>query len=334
MQRPISPQAIDSSYESAERVNLRQLEYFLAIVETGSFTAAAERSHVAQPSLSQQIKTLEAELGGELFERQSRGVRLTAAGRAFLAHARRSVVSADRAVEAARRALRFDGGEIEIATVRSLAVGMLPDSIRRWHQQCPDVSIHLHEFPHPRLVERAVLDGVAELGVGPQPHIWDGPMEPLGWDEFVVVLPPDDPLALPEGPIALSDLADRGWVVFGPPTGLASFMAEACWRAGFEPRPVVETAEVDAAAQLAVAGLGPALVPANAVAHDISACVHKLDPPVVWRVAAFAYQPFSPPATQLIDVLRQGSLLKGCPDSAWVLEHSPGVAHPAGNGRL
>jgi DNA-binding transcriptional LysR family regulator len=308
-------------------VNLRQLEYFLAIVETGSFTAAAQHVHVAQPSLSQQIKALETELGGELFDRQTRAVRLTAAGRAFVPNARQSVVSAERAVEAARRALRFETGELEIATVRSLAVALLPRTIREWHERSPGISIQLREFSHPLLVERAVLDGIGEFGVGPQPHIWDGPMEPLGWDEFVVVLPPDDPLVSASGPVRLHDLADRGWVVFGPPSGLASFTAEACWRAGFEPRAVVETTQVDAAVQLASAGLGPALVPANTVAHDMSAFVHRLDPPIVWRVAAFAREPWSPPASRLIEVLRQGGLHEECPPGAWVLEHSPGVAH-------
>lgn len=308
-------------FGDADHVNLRQLEYFLAVAETGSFTAAAHQVHVTQPSLSQQIKALEAELGGELFDRASRAVTLTAAGRAFVADARQSVVSAASAGESARRALRFETGELKIVTVRSLAVALLPETICRWHKRCPDMSVHLREFPHPLLVERAVREGVGALGIGPRPHTWDGPLEPLGWDEFVLMLPPADPLTSVPGPVKLHTLADRGWVTFGPPTGLASFTAQACWRAEFEPRAVVETAEVTAAIQLVSAGLGPALVPINSVPHDLTACVRQLDPPIVWPVAAFARDSWAPPVPRLIEVLREGHLRDSCPPDAWVLEH-------------
>ena len=84
----------------------RQMAYWLAIVEEGSFTRAAARMHVSQPSLSQQVRALEEELGGELLERLPRSVRLTSAGKAFLPHARAAVHSADRAVRSAREQYR------------------------------------------------------------------------------------------------------------------------------------------------------------------------------------------------------------------------------------
>ena len=86
-------------------MNLRQLEYFVAIADAGSFTRAAEALTVAQPSLSQQVKALEQELGGLLLERLPKGVRLTSAGREFLTEARTAVTHAERAARAARSAL-------------------------------------------------------------------------------------------------------------------------------------------------------------------------------------------------------------------------------------
>src|SRR5260370_1664876 len=97
-------------------MNLRQLEYLVAIADEGSFTRAAERLLVAQPSLSQQIKSLERELGGQLLERLPTGVRLTAAGKAFMADARLAVTHSARPARSPRSALSLEAGELELAT--------------------------------------------------------------------------------------------------------------------------------------------------------------------------------------------------------------------------
>ncbi len=97
-------------------VNLLQLRYFVSIAEEGSFTRAAERLLVAQPSLSQHIKSLEHELGGALLERIPKGVRLTAAGKEFLPEARAAIKHADRAKHNARSVFGLEGGELEVAT--------------------------------------------------------------------------------------------------------------------------------------------------------------------------------------------------------------------------
>src|SRR6185437_3566900 len=114
---------------------LRQIEYWVAAVEEGSFGRAARRMHVSQPSLSQQVKVLEAELGGELLQRLPGGIRLTAAGREFLPHAREAVASAREAMRAARAALELRGGELEIATVPSIAAGILSDLVGMWRER-------------------------------------------------------------------------------------------------------------------------------------------------------------------------------------------------------
>src|SRR5258705_4246985 len=101
-------------------MNLRQLDYLLAIADEGSFTRAAEQLLIAQPSLSQQIKSLERELGGSLLERLPKGVRLTAAGKAFLPEARAAVAHADRARRNARGALGLEAGGLASAARSSL----------------------------------------------------------------------------------------------------------------------------------------------------------------------------------------------------------------------
>src|SRR5438270_13898898 len=112
-------------------ISLRQLEYFVTVVDEGSFTRAAEVLHVSQPGLSHQIKALERELGGPLLERLPRSVRLTPAGRTALPHARASLAHAERASSAARRASGVDAGEPHVGTLLPTSVGVLPTAARR-----------------------------------------------------------------------------------------------------------------------------------------------------------------------------------------------------------
>src|SRR5207248_9737063 len=174
----------------------RQLECFVAVVDEGSFTRAARRVGITQPSLYQHIKALELELEGALLARLPRGVSLTPAGRSLLPEARTAVRALERGRQGARSALALELGELEIATVLSLAVGYLPQHIGVWHQRHPNISIRLHEFRHRTLLEDAVEQGVADFAIGPRPvRRWEGPLEVIGWEEFVVVVHSADPLA-------------------------------------------------------------------------------------------------------------------------------------------
>src|SRR2546428_3508745 len=122
-------------------MNIRQLECFVAVVDEGSFTRAARRVGITQPSLSQHIRSLEEELNGAVFDRLPRGVSLTPAGRILLPEARAAVRAVERGWQGARAALALESGELEVATVLSMAVGLLPRFIRRWHERHPHVAI-------------------------------------------------------------------------------------------------------------------------------------------------------------------------------------------------
>jgi DNA-binding transcriptional LysR family regulator len=284
-------------------VTLRQLSYLLAVADTGSFTAAARRMHVSQPTLSQQIRSLEAELGGPLLDRPPLPVGLTAAGKAFAGEARVAVGAARRAAEIARATLSEEVREIRIATVRSL-VSQLPDAIKRWQTSYPGITVHLMEYAHRDVVAESVLDRTSELGIGPRPVRWPGVVSRLGWDELVVVLPRSE--AMPDASrIALGSLAGHDWVLFEPGHGLAGIVSWACARAGFEARAAAYTADVEAAARLAAAGVGPALVPAKAVAWEYRRNVRRLDTPVVWEITAYgAGSDWSRQQAKLLEVVR------------------------------
>jgi DNA-binding transcriptional LysR family regulator len=286
---------------------LRQMAYWLAVVDEGSFTRAASRMHVSQPSLSQQVRMLEAELGGELVERLPRSVRLTAAGKAFLPYARTAVHSSERAVQAARAALQLETGELEISTVRSIAAGLLPGLIQSWRQRLPGTSVRLHEFTHRKLSEDSVRDGLADMGIGPPPLDWTGPVCRLGWEEFVIVLPYDDPLAS-RASLALDELAQREWVMFHADNGLHEMVVAACAatsEAPFTPRQAVFTSQVETAARLAAAGVGPALVPSNTLPEGLEGAVLRCDPPVGRELTAYARADWAPLPRAFLTLLEE-----------------------------
>jgi DNA-binding transcriptional LysR family regulator len=285
-------------------VNLRQLQYFLAIADEGSFTRAAQRLLVAQPSLSQQIKSLEQELGGPLLERLPTGVRLTAAGNAFVTEARAAVTHAERAARNARSALGLEAGELEVATVTSIAFGVLPAAFELWHDRYPATTIALREYSHRRALDDAVRIGVGDIAVGPRPPQWAGPVVELGWEEFVAVLPASDPLARRKRAVSLDELAERDWVLFGPDHGLTELILGVCTRAGFTPRRTVQTGQVAAAAHLAAAGLGVTIVPNNVVPHGLNAEIRGLRPPLARELVAFTRQDWSPLAHAFLEVLQ------------------------------
>jgi DNA-binding transcriptional LysR family regulator len=286
-------------------VNLRQLRYFLAIADEGSFTRAAERLFVAQPSLSQQMKSLERELGGPLLERLPKGVRLTAAGKVFIPEARATVAHAERATRDARNALGLEAGELEVATVTSVAFGVLPPAFDVWHGRHPATTIALREYTHRRALDDAVRLGVGDIAVGPRPPQWQGALVELGWEEFVVVLPASDPLSRRKRPVSLDELAERDWVLFGPDHGLSQLVLEVCVRAGFTPRRTVQTDQVAAAAPLAGAGLGVTIVPSNVVPHGLNAETRRLKPALVRQLVAFTRQEWSPLAEAFLEVLQE-----------------------------
>jgi DNA-binding transcriptional LysR family regulator len=287
-------------------MNLRHLRSFVAVAEEGSFTRAARRIGVAQPSLSQQIRALEADLGGPLIERLPRGIRLTAGGKALLPEAQSAVRAAERAMTAARTALGLEAGEIEVATLLSMAVGILPHVAAVWLERHPEIAIRMREYTHHALLEDGVRNGVGDIAIGPLPVGWTGPLEELGCEELVVVVPFTDELA-GRSRVALDALSERQWVLFQPGHGLSDLVEAACREAGFEPWVSVRTTQVEAATRLAAAGLGPAMVPDNVVSRTLEAAVIRLDPPVFRRLAAYTRDAWSPLSEAFLAALRDST---------------------------
>jgi LysR family transcriptional regulator, hca operon transcriptional activator len=135
-------------------MELRHLRYFIAVAEEGSLTLAAEkRLHTAQPSLSRQIRDLEEEVGVQLISRSVRGIELTAAGRAFLDHARLAVTQAEAAKEAARRSAQPTRPAIALGFLSGTEMDLLPKAMRVLQDELPNIEVKLTSDYFPRLAE-------------------------------------------------------------------------------------------------------------------------------------------------------------------------------------
>lgn len=290
--------------------SLRQLEYLLGVVDAGSFTRAAALLNVTQPALSHQVRALEQQVGGRLLERLPRSVRLTPMGRALLPHARAALADAERARLAALRAVDLECGELEVATVYSVALGVLPPALREWHRARPDVRVRLIEHRHADELAAGMAAGRADIGIGPLPPGWDGPVRPLGDEEFVLVLPADDPAATGDGRLDLAELADRHWVHYAPGHGLADVLDRACATAGFTPRPAVRTEQTATAPVLAAAGLGPTLTPANVIGPGADGAFRWPDPPITRALVSYTRGEPDPLTAAFLDTVAEHCRLR------------------------
>lgn len=244
-------------------MELRHLRYAVALADELHFARAAARLHIAQPPLSQQIKALENELGVRLFDRTSRRVGLTDAGAAFIAEARRTLASAEQAIEAARRAARAETGRLAIGYVSSASYELLPAVLRAFRRRAPDVLLVLEEMNSSEQ-SRGVLAGTLDLGFVRRPPPTDRRLAGtvVRREPIVVAVPSDHALAAARA-IRLRELALEPFVIFParPRPSWADVVLDLCRGAGFEPRVVQEAVEMVSALSLVAAGIGIALVP-------------------------------------------------------------------------
>jgi DNA-binding transcriptional LysR family regulator len=255
---------------------LREFEYLVAVAETGTVTAAAARLHVTQSALSQGLIALEKDFGSPLLHRDSRGVVLTAAGRAALPEARLALVAASRARRIARSVTGLDAGSVRVACAPSVTIGLLPAVLRRWHRLHPNIEVELEVHSSPHTAIEAVLSGQVDLVVGAGPRTVAGiEGRVLGTEELVVALSADDPAA----GMTLTDLepfAERRWVLFPAGHPVDQQLSSLAGAAGFTPRVAVRLNEIAAVVALAAAGLGPALVPHSVVLDGFSGALLRV----------------------------------------------------------
>ncbi|CAI0774724.1 LysR substrate-binding domain-containing protein [Serratia entomophila] len=175
-------------------MELRHLRYFVAVAESGGFTAAAERLHTVQPSLSRQIRDLEAYLGAALFERTSRHVSLTAAGQVFLDEARLTLAQADRAVERARQAARNQASQLVLGFVFGVEAGQLT-RVMDVLGELEHVELAMHSQSSPALIAKLHERQIDAAFIRPSAQTLGLRTQLLRTEKLIVALPAAHPLA-------------------------------------------------------------------------------------------------------------------------------------------
>jgi DNA-binding transcriptional LysR family regulator len=293
-------------------VELRHLEYFVAVAEEEHFTRAAERLHVAQSGLSASIRGLERELGAPLFVRSTRRVALTEAGRALLAEARRtlaSVAAARSAVAAVQGLLR---GTVSIGTEQCLAAIDLAKILARFRTVHPGVEIRLRQAGSSGLLEEvrtggldlafvALSGGRAPTGVA---------MTPLASEPMMLVCHPDHPLSMRDA-VDWSQLQDEIFVDFHTDWGARQITDRGFAAAGLERQVALEVNDVHSLLDLVAEDLGVALVP-RPIAYKKNKNVRAVplrEPGPSWvvSVAIPANGPANPATRALLDLVEEST---------------------------
>jgi DNA-binding transcriptional LysR family regulator len=245
-------------------VELRQLRYFVTLAETGNFHRAAERLNISQPPLTVAIRKLEAELGATLFDRGSRGVTLTPAGRSSLEIARATLAQADRFREAVREGAVGERGRLRVGFVGSATFELLPRLITEYRRRYPAVELVLEEATSTEITRKLAA---TELDVGlvrlPLLHIAAVDTRVIDPDELHAAIPDGSPFASADS-VELSALAQQPFILQSRISVLHSITLTACQKAGFMPIVAQEAAQLSAVLALVRSGLGVALVPSRA----------------------------------------------------------------------
>lgn len=245
-------------------MELRHLHYFIAVAEELHFSRAAKRLCISQPPLSQQIRSLEDELGVKLFERTKRQVHLTEAGKVFLERAYLVLAQLEQAIAVTQQIGQGEVGRLAIGFVDSATYTVFPEILRVFRSQFPAVELRLHEMTtaqqiqalHHKQVDIGIVrSAISELGLS---------VECLLHESLVVALPETHPLSA-QTKVSLSTLADESFILF--PAKLGPLFHEQiihmCQQAGFRPKVAQEAVQMQTIVGLVAAGLGIAIVPAS-----------------------------------------------------------------------
>lgn len=244
-------------------MELRHLRYFVAVAEELNFGRAAARLHIAQPPLSQQIRKLEEELNVLLFNRTKRRVALTDAGQAFLVEARRTLAQADQAVLAAQRAHRGEIGSLTIGFVGTAAYQMLPQILRRFRSDYPNVTLTLREMPTHVLEEALDLGEIDVALLRSEVGDKQFASEALLQEPLLVALATTHELARENQGIAIKTLENEPFVMFPRVVNVQLYdqIVALCQQAGFSPKVVQEAIHLQTVLGLVGVGMGVSILP-------------------------------------------------------------------------
>jgi DNA-binding transcriptional LysR family regulator len=297
-------------------MELRHLRYFRAVAEELHFGRAAERLHIAQPPLSQQIRQLEQELSVTLLVRTTRTVRLTAAGGAYLKRTISILDAVDEAREQAQRIERGTEGHLTVGCVGSATYSLLPALVRTLREVLPSVEVSVRgEMLAPAQVSALLTREIDIALLRPPVHHPGVVVETLRRDRLFAALPARHPLAA-RGEIGLGDLRGEDFIVHAGHgrSVMNNVLNAACADAGFIPNVRHEVEETSTLVTLVAAGLGVAMVPAPTAALGIAGVSYLPLAPEslgVDLIAGYANEAHSALIERVLEVIRRLAVSDG-----------------------
>ena len=289
-------------------MELRHVEYVVAVIDEGSFTAGATAVGVAQPSLSEGIRRLEKELGVALFHRIARSVSLTPAGHAFEGPARQLLRDREHVLAAVGAVRAMRAGSLDLVALRTLAVDPLAPLVGRFRVAHPGIVVHIAEPEDTDALAAMVADGRSEVGVAELPPKRDDLVAiALGRQEIVAVCPPGTRLSVP-GRMPVARLAGVPLIATPRGTSTRDLVERALAAAAIAPVIAVETSQREAIAALVLGGAGTCFVP-RALAETMAtqgAVVARLVPALTRTIGLLhRAAPLTPAARAFVDLARR-----------------------------
>jgi DNA-binding transcriptional LysR family regulator len=274
-------------------MELRHLRYFIAVAEELHFSRAAERLHMAQPPLSQQIQQLEAELGVELLHRRTkRQVQLTEAGQVFLQEAYQLLAQLEQAIHRTQRTGRGEEGHLVVGFTSSVAYDILPSLLQRFRAEYPAVRLVLQELTTSQQ-EQAFQDGRIQVGFGHPPINEEELNLTCILQESLIVALPDRHLLAQKPQVSVRSLANEPFILFPRAlgSGLYDQILSLCQQANFSPQVAQEAIQMQTIIGLVSGGMGIAIVPASmqnlqrvgVVYRPIEETTPLVETAVIWR---------------------------------------------------
>jgi DNA-binding transcriptional LysR family regulator len=295
-------------------MELRQIDYVLAVVDRGSFTRGAAAMHVSQPSLSDGIRRLEAELDVRLFHRLGRSVELTDAGRAFVGPARQLTRDRDAVLESVAGVRGLEAGTLDFVALSTLAADPLGRLVGRFRDAHPGVAVQIAAPDDLAAVDAMVLDGRCELGLTELPPRREALVAvPLERQEIVAVCPPGTRLPGP-GRLPVGRLRDMPLVMTPRGLSIRDLLERALASAGVEPLIAVETSQREAIPPLVLSGAGTSFLPAGlAEALGAQGAVVARLVPTLTRMIGLVHRPapLTPSARAFVEMARAKRRVRG-----------------------
>lgn len=292
-------------------MELRHLRYFVTLAEELHFGRAAQKLHIAQPPLSQQIRQLEVELGFDLFYRTKRSVELTTAGSVFLQEVQQIFKLLDTAIQSGKKASRGELGKLVIGFVSSAAYNILPLALRS-HRECfADVSLELREMTTSEQLQQ-LQTGTIDVGfLRPPITSEDLDLEIIYQESLIVALPENHRFADRET-ISLATLAQEQFIFFprSLAPGLYDLILDLCLQAGFQPNLSQEAAQMQTIVSLVAGKIGVAIVPESLQNLQRTGVVYRMlteQTPKIAIALTWRKHDKSPTLQRFIDIVIQAT---------------------------